>query len=181
MIVQRGADDRDGRGLRDRLHVPAGQENEHLRAIATVEFEHRARRSLLHGQIIEECLRRPVHHEKRLLAPAHSRLEIFGNVHDSDRVAPLHQLLGFRETRLVGQYPDLRRGVEQSRVLAAQRAVRAVDHRYGGVADQVRLVHIVIQQAVQKNAAHQHEQHGIARRDGAELVGRDGGDIPELT
>lgn len=96
-------------------------------------------------------------------------------------VAPLHQLLGFRKTRLVGQYPDLRRGVEQPRILAAQRAVRTIDHRYGGVADQVRLVHIVIQQAVQKNAAHQHEQHGIARRDGAELVGRDGGDIPELT
>ena len=181
MIVQRGADDRDGRGLRDRLHVPAWQENEHLRAVATVEFEHRARRSLLHGQIIEKCLRRPVHHEKRLLAPAHPRLEILGDVYDPDRIAPLHQLLGFRKAGLVGQYPDLRRGVEQPRVLSAQRAVRAIDHRHGGVADQVRLVHIVIQQPVQEDPAHQHEQHGIARRDGAELVGRDGGDIPELT
>ena len=58
------------------------------------------------------------------------------------------QLFGAGKIRFGRVDAHLRRSIDQSGVLAAQRAVRPIDHRDGCIADQVRFIHVIVKEAV---------------------------------
>lgn len=177
VIVQGGAHDGYGFGLRNLLDVLLRQKNQHLGTIPAVELHHGPGRCFLHCQIIEECIGSPVHDEDRLPAPVDTRLEVVGDVDDSDYFALFQQLFGAGKIRFGRVDAHLRRSIDQSGVLAAQRAVRPIDHRDGCIADQVRFVHVIVEEAVDEDSSDQHQQDGVARGDDPEFPGRDRRDI----
>ena len=153
------------------------QKNQHLGAIPAVELHHGPGRCFLHCQIIEECIGSPVHDEDRLPAPVDTRLEVVGDVDDSDYFALFQQLFGAGKIRFGRVDAHLRRSIDQSGVLAAQRAVRPIDHRNGCIADQVRFIHVIVKEAVDEDSSDQHQQDGVARGDDPEFPGHDRRDI----
>ncbi|CCX77755.1 unknown [Parabacteroides johnsonii CAG:246] len=146
------------------------QEHQHLRPVVVVQSQHGSSRSFLHGEVVKESARRLVHDENRLFTTGNTILEIVRQVEDTGHLARFHHVLSLRVISSRSHDIDLRGGVEQTDVVAAQFAMGMINDGDRNFTDQVGGVHIIVQQAVDKYASHQYEQDGIATGNRLELI-----------
>lgn len=126
-VVERRSDDVDRPGLRHRVEGCGRHEYDHVGTVPGVQFFHRACGRFFDGGEVQECAGVAVGQENGLLAATYPAFEVFRNEDDPDDPVRLHHDFRARHVRRVAVYFDLRRGVQQARVLPAQRGSRTVD------------------------------------------------------
>ena len=61
-------------------------------------------------------------------------------------------------------------GIHPAYILATEGALRVIDNGDGHLVYHVGRIHVVVEQAIEEDATHEHEQHGEAVADGIELA-----------